>query len=167
MSTMRKNNCSGFTLIELACVITIMSILFGVVFFSMDSLTAEQRLKADARKLIGFVESARNIATSERCCIYVVYDLENNTCFICDNPGETTPENIDADRRIRFYDGNALREVKFAEDTSITAKSVQLSISALGDVESHELVLGNEENSMSIEINGITGVITAKDSNEK
>ena len=167
MSAIRKNNRDGFTLIELVCVITIMSILFGVVFFGMDSLTAEQRLKADARKLIGFIESARNIATSERRCIYVVYDLEDNVCFICDSPGKAELEDIDTDRQIRFYDGNALKEIKFAGDASIENKSVQLSISALGDVESHAIVLEGKEESMTIEVNGVTGVIIAKNTSDK
>ena len=117
--------------------------------------------------MIGFIEAARNIAMSERRCVYVVYDLENNACFICDSPGETKPDDIDADRQIRFYDGNAIKEVRFSEDASTTTKSVQLSISALGDVESHAIVLAGAEGSMTIEVNGVTGVIVAKDASDK
>ncbi len=156
-----RTNDDGFTLIELVCVIAILSILFGVVFFSMDNITAEQRLRSDARNLIGFVKSARNLAMIERRFVYIVYDLENNVCFTCDSPGETERDNIDPGRRIFLHDGNVLQEIQLSGGTSANKKSIQLCVSALGDIESHTIVLKSEAGIMNIGINGVTGAIEA------
>ncbi len=163
----RTNDYNGFTLIELVCVIAIMSILFGVVFFSMDDITAEQRLRSDARNLIGFVKSARNLAMIERRFVYIVYDLENNICFTCDSPGETERDDIDPSRRISLHDGNVLQEIQLSGGTPANKKNIQLCVSALGDIESHTIVLKGEDGIMNIRINGVTGAVEVHRNEEK
>jgi len=147
---------SGFTLLELICVISIISILFGVVVFGMDGFTASQRLKTDARNLAAFVEAARNQAIMENRRIYLSYDMQHNICYCADQPGETT-DNINSDHRYVLQKKITLKEVRFGDNRPESNGVFQICISSLGDIESHDIVLEGENEIMEIKINGILG----------
>lgn len=72
---MKKNNSSGFTLIELIVVLVIMGLLSGFVMPRMFKTLTNMELKSAARDTISFLARARSSAYYKKHYIKVSFDL--------------------------------------------------------------------------------------------
>jgi prepilin-type N-terminal cleavage/methylation domain-containing protein len=105
----RSNRPSGFTLVELAVVLLLVSVILGLVLPEASSLLLDRDIKASCRRLAGSVSYARNQAMLEGRAWELVLDLDAGT-FWTVPAGETegleakTPKERSLSGQCRFLD---------------------------------------------------------------
>jgi Tfp pilus assembly protein FimT len=139
-------------------VIAIMSILFGVVFFSMDGFTASERLKADARNVAAFVRSVREQAISEGRSLYLVYDSAGGRCYACSGYSEVEGGKGEI-QSYRLHDKVSLRGVRLNDGEKCEDGVVTVCVSATGDIEPHTVVLEGENGAVEVSTDGVLGTV--------
>ncbi len=73
---------SGFTIMELLIVITLMGILSAVSMPTLKGFAATRRLKASAYTIRSLLTFARDMAITDRTTHLVVFDLDNGRCWL-------------------------------------------------------------------------------------
>lgn len=161
---------AGFTIIELLLVITIMSILFSVVFFGLDGVTDGSRLDSSARGLRAFITDARNRAICERKRLYIIYMPAEGVVRLCDSMSrlEEPPDNSEM---FRLAEGTRIKSVAFETENAPEKSSqselgqdgrIVVEVSSLGDIQNHKVILANRVGEANVKIDGILGMITVE-----
>lgn len=78
---------NGFTITELLIVLTLMGILSAVSMPALKGFAVTRRLKASAHSIRSLLTFARDMAITDRTAHLVVFDLDNNRCWLAS--GET------------------------------------------------------------------------------
>lgn len=142
---------SGFTLIELMVVVAIMGLAMSVVFTGSVSLLPQARLRSSATQLAASLEQARSTAVLRQEPLVFEYDLERGGYkayhdYVRNEKGENvgfgqTPV-VDW---VPMQSGIAIREVRLPGTSSRDGGVVALTISALGRIPPHEVVIFNPD----------------------
>lgn len=72
----------GFTITELLIVLTLMGILSAVSMPTLKGFAVTRRLKASAHTVRSLLTFARDMAITDRTAHLVVFDLDNNRCWL-------------------------------------------------------------------------------------
>lgn len=75
---------TGFTLIEVMIVLTIIAVLSSVAMPSFKGVAASRRLKASAKGIRDLCYFARNMAITEQSGFFVVLDMDQNRYWLAD-----------------------------------------------------------------------------------
>ncbi len=115
----RSNKPPGFTLVELAVVLLVITVFLGLVLPELSSALFRSDLKSSTRRLAGAVAHARNQAMLEGRLWELVLDLDANS-FWAAALDESASANLDSIKKrtlagdVRFMDVK-----KLPEDTKI------------------------------------------------
>lgn len=174
---------AGFTLLELVLVITILSILFGIVFVGMNGATDSEKLASSARGLCAFVTDARNTAICGQKRLYLVYQPEQNAISVCSSLG-TEPSTNPGTSPVAGPDGTSpsLKSFKLADGVTISGitigtstwtststsigssgTSLVIEISSQGDIQQHSVSLKNKSGSMTVKVDGVLGTVRVEE----
>ena len=145
-------NREGFTLIELAAVVTILGIAMVVFVMKADSMSPGARLRAASRVVGSTVELAISDAAMKREQRFVVYRPGSGEVSI-EREGEVPDEN------------EVLMERSLPRDVQITdvegldtgEERTVLVVSASGRTAPHAVHLRNPAGEMTVEVYGLTG----------
>jgi len=141
----------GFTLIEVAAVILIITLATAVVIANLDYLSPKYSLRAEARTLSGDFEYARSSAIAQNKTFSIVYDLDENLYYILLPAEQDEDGYIEEERQMaggvptEFRHGVHLVSVLLPDGEEITSGKVQVDISPYGDTGSHIVVLQHED----------------------
>lgn len=72
----------GFTITELLIVLTLMGILSAISMPTLKGFAVTRRLKASAYTVRSLLTFARDMAITDRTAYLVVFDLDNNRCWL-------------------------------------------------------------------------------------
>jgi prepilin-type N-terminal cleavage/methylation domain-containing protein len=147
---------AGFTLLELVMVVTILSILFGIVFVGMTGATESERLASSARRLCSFVEDVRNTAICGQKRLYIVYLPEQGEVGVCDSLGKIDTAELAVLKRFKLADGVRISQVDIG-DTAESGDRIVIEVSSQGDIQGHSIVLSGKSGSMTVKVDGVLG----------
>ncbi len=149
----RSLKSAGFTLIELALVLIIISVLVAMVVPNLDNLSPKYKLRAGAREIAATIEKCRSQSALKRKTYSLVYDLDEDSYWILlpqeldeyGEPLETERKPILPKRRLPSR--VEMVEVVTADNESTTTGQVQLDFSPFGNTGSHIVSLryGDED----------------------
>jgi prepilin-type N-terminal cleavage/methylation domain-containing protein len=89
--TVARARRTGFTLLELTVVLSIIVILSGIVIVRVDGWSSGQRLRAAARTLGGRIRATREKARlEERTCVLTM-EFDTGSYRIQERPGQLSP----------------------------------------------------------------------------
>lgn len=141
----------GFTLIEVAAVILIVTLATAIVIANLDYLSPKYSLRAEARILSGSFEYARSSAIAQNKTFSIVYNLDDNIYYILLPTEEDEDGYVKEERQIaggvptEFRHGVRLVSVLLPDGEEITSGTVQVDISPLGDTGSHIVTLQHKD----------------------
>ena len=164
--TSRRTRSQGFTLIEIAVAVLILSLGTTVVAVYLDSMLPNSRLQACARALASQIADARSHAITQGLSYQIEYDLDNNRYRL------VTPVKAGGGRAIRPEDRIGLDWVEFppnvklagvtlgAEDTSERG-IVFIDFDPLGSSVEHQVNLRREnpEADFTLQVEALTGMV--------
>ncbi len=106
----RSNEPQGFTLVELAVVLIILTVVLGLVLPEASSFLFRSDLKASSRRLAGAVSYARSQAMLEGRLWELTFDLDANSFWAAAVDEEGAPSDLDTVKKrtlageVRFLD---------------------------------------------------------------
>jgi len=154
----------GYTLIEMAVVVVIISILFSGVAVRFDTLTEGSRLRASSREVGDTVTLAFSQALVTREKHTLVFETESGAYWIAteDDPDGTLGEAV-AKRR-HLYRGVRFKDVQVGQTVYEEEGEVKIDVSPLGISSSFVVHLQNDqEKEMTLRVNPLTGTVTYYD----
>jgi prepilin-type N-terminal cleavage/methylation domain-containing protein len=154
---------AGFTLLELVLVVTILSILFGIVFVGMNGATDNERLASSARGLCAFVTDVRNTAICGQKRLYLVYRPEQNEVSVRGSLGGAQDNGI---KSFKLADGVRISGITIGDSKEVvqdTGKEVVIEISSQGDVQQHSIVLTGKSGNMRVKVDGVLGTVRVEE----
>ena len=129
----------GFTITELLIVLTLMGILSAVSMPTLKGFAVTRRLKASAHTTRSLLTFARDMAITDRAAHLVVFDLDNNRCWLAS--GET------------FNPSSPLASALTARNsTAVNASTPNTNVNPLANANSAQ------QDGMSARASGILGV---------
>ena len=151
---------TGFTLIELIAVITILSLVMVLVLPQLDSFTPKTRLKAAARRISHTISWIQNEAITTGEDYQICYDLNNQQYWVV--LPSTDPETEKNDTLIvrDLPAGVKFKNIVISTGQEITAEQVLVRLTAKGTVDSHQITLINKKQAqLTLAVNPLTGLV--------
>jgi prepilin-type N-terminal cleavage/methylation domain-containing protein len=156
---------SGFTLVELLAVITIMGLMAGVVAVSWAASLPRAELNSTVHDLAAAVSGARSDAISRNGEFRIYYDLDANSYKVVSpyrsggGLAQTEEERLVV-KRVRFPDSIELERVTI-DGIQYGSGKVFVSFSPLGSATGHTVSLRQapSETPMTVEVLPLTGLI--------
>ncbi|MAW78001.1 MAG: hypothetical protein CMJ95_11540 [Planctomycetes bacterium] len=161
----RQVTDSGFTLIELIVVITILAVIASITIPNLDNFSPKYRLRSAARMVGQTVGWARSLGGGLGLEYVVRYDLDENTIDIIRPPGEEDDPEMDIDQRERLGaeslpKGIEIERILHADGTNDDFGLVDIVLDEYGSTGTHIAILTNEmEQSISVSFQAILGTI--------
>lgn len=163
---------AGFTFIELLVVITIIGLMSSIVVANLDGLTDRSTLNATAREFGNTLLAIRDQAAIQQREINVEIDVENQRWRIVDIPPVTDVPDP-KDREEATYEGPwaepgrgvILDSIAFSKNDSSRRGKVMIGFDADGQLVPSGFVVffrhvnGTEEDGVSVEVTGLTGLV--------
>jgi prepilin-type N-terminal cleavage/methylation domain-containing protein len=159
----------GFTLLELAVVLLLLTVVLGLVLPEASSLLTDSDLRTSSRRVAGAVAEARNEAMLGGRIWELVIDLESATFWIAPVSdaagGETAPEVGKPGPRLRKLAGEVrFLEVRKGQDESQNTGRVAIRFHPKGLVEPAVIRLGGRGNRMqTLSIKPFSGRLSIQD----
>jgi prepilin-type N-terminal cleavage/methylation domain-containing protein len=158
----------GFTLIELICVVVIVTVMLIVGVVNVEYLVPKYRLRAAAREIGKLLKTARTRAATMNKDVYVQFDFENQTCCVLvpfkkETEGESPQEEYEYRKtmQITLPEGVSLFDVIVSEEEKASSDTYIVRISPFGFATNIIVNLENKQgDKQSVELNGITGGLT-------
>ncbi len=192
---MKRNSFSetrGFTLIELAVVLFIMSVVIALTAPGIVKSFSNLSLKTTAKKVGGALRYSRSQAVNTGSIYNTIFDTENNRVIVMqipsppapnltgrDNEAEEDPEETDfpaikqQKKELKTYpfpDGIVFKQILIADIDSREEEEdgiYQISFSPGGSSTGGKIILADEKERMyQITVNSMTGVVTVKENEE-
>ena len=148
---------SGFTLLELTLVITILTILFGVVFFGMEQVIEGGRLASSARDMCSFITDVRTRAVCRQEKLYIIYMPEEGMARVCTSLSEidSEPDRADCFKTER---GIRMTALIIAGGEASNKQKTVIDVSSMGYIPSHSVTLANDSQAMTVDVDGMLGI---------
>jgi len=157
---------AGFTLIETVLVVAIIGIFMTVVLPTLENVSPVYRLRSGARLIAAEIEAARTWAISKGKPYALHYDLNERRFWMIWPPKPEDPEAPLEDRpkapAVDLPSGVQIREIIFADGTTIGFGPVDILFDPFGTEGSHIVVLSNEDRgggTLSVKFNAVTGIV--------
>lgn len=157
---------SGFTLIELIVVITILGILAAVVMPTIGNISPKYRLRAAARTVGSQIGWTRSMAGATGETYAMRYDLEAGSFWSILPPGKDDDPELDIDERealeaLDLPDHIAIAEVRYPNgDKEERTGIAQVIFDPHGNDGSHIVILVNEEETkISVKFSSLIGAV--------
>jgi prepilin-type N-terminal cleavage/methylation domain-containing protein len=159
------NKSAGFTLIELICVVVILSVAMIVGMLNVEYLIPKYRLRAAAREVGKLLKTARTRAATTNKDVYVQFDFERRTCCILvpfkkEATDELLQEKYEYRKamEITLPKGVSFFDVIVSEDEKANSDVYVVRISPFGFAANIIVNLENKHGeAQSVELNGLTG----------
>lgn len=160
---MRKQN-SGFTLFELAAVVVVLTLLFMMVFPSLENMSPTYRLRSKVREVASTMEEARSEAVVRGQSYGISYDF-NERKFGLLLPKDFDKDNPTPDRQVYEYyelgEGIEFKSIIKPGGKSETTGIVEIDMDPLGQEGSHIVEMENTAGRRYwIKFNSFTGIVT-------
>jgi prepilin-type N-terminal cleavage/methylation domain-containing protein len=166
-----RTESAGFTLLELALVIIIISIVSGLVFANLDVLIPGERLRRAASEIVAASRFARTAARMHRVEVTIEYDLDKDRWAVTavlpvepEEEGEVEPLLIvEPESEVLLFGGTGedirIRAVHYGESGIVQGGAVTASFKPGGAVGEHMVVLESESGStMAVFVPALTGM---------
>ena len=151
MPPRRSDRAAAFTLIELMAVMALIALAMAAVFQMSEALLPGTRLSASATELGSRLELARMQAVLQQEPLVFVYDLDRNATeayYPYERDEEGRQVGVGQSPVLfpmRIEKGMAIRELRLPGQDPVTSDRVPLTITSLGRMSPHEVVLHNPE----------------------
>ena len=168
----RPSRGAGFTFIELMVVIAILSLLASIVVVNLDGMSAPTKVRGAARELGNEVLALRQMSALHGRDLTLEMDIDNNCWRIIDRPSANdVPDERDREEKT-FYgqwtkppEGVKLVDVARSETDVSSDGTAWVTFHGDGEIEpagfvaflNHESL--DEEEGMSVEVSGLTGLV--------
>jgi prepilin-type N-terminal cleavage/methylation domain-containing protein len=163
---------SGFTFIEMMIVVAILSLLASIVVVNLDGISAPTRLRGAARAIGNQVSELRDMAALRNRLMSIEFDLENQRWRVIDAPTENdVPDSQDRDEDTftgswdPMPPGVRMKELSFSSTDVEQGGTTVITFNGDGEVVPSGFVVfltGDrmpEEDGMSVEVSGLTGLV--------
>ncbi|MGE4601304.1 MAG: prepilin-type N-terminal cleavage/methylation domain-containing protein [Planctomycetota bacterium] len=161
----RRSTDSGFTLIELIVVITILAVLASYTLPNLDNFSPKYRLRSAARTVGQTVGWARSLGGGLGKEYVVRYNLDENTITIILPPGDDEDPDLDIDSREDLGAeslpiGIEIDRILHADGDKDEFGIVDIILDEYGSSGTHIAVLTNEnEASIAVSFRAILGTV--------
>jgi len=151
LTSSAARRAGGFTLVEIMVTIAVIGLSMSVIFSGSKSLLPQTRLRATAREMGAALEQVRTQAVLVQEPILFAYDIENGGYeayypYERDEKGNPTgPGRSPITSYTRLREGVALRKVRLPGSALRDTGVVTLTVSPLGRIPPHEVVLYNPD----------------------
>ena len=78
MNSINRNNKQGFTMIEIMCVLIIISIVSSIALPAINNFHSSDRCKAEASVLVSYIRQAKYQALQDNCVNRLIFSPEND-----------------------------------------------------------------------------------------
>jgi type II secretion system protein H len=163
----------GFTFIELMIVIAILALLASVVVVNLDGISAPTKLRGAARRIGNEILQLKDMAALKNRPLSIEFDLEKQRSRVIDRPSETDVPDPREREEETFYgewesppSGVRLKDLSFSADDVDRGGTVVITFLGDGEVSPSGFVVFlahdrlPEEQGMSVEVAGLTGLVT-------
>ncbi len=79
MSSLKRVNKQGFTVIEIMCVLIIISIVSSIALPAINNFHSSDRCKAEASVLVSYIRQAKYQALQDNCLNRLIFSPENDS----------------------------------------------------------------------------------------
>ena len=171
---------AGFTFIEMLVVIAIISLLASIVVVNLDGISAPTKLRGAARAIGNQVLALKEMASLKNRPLSLEFDLENQRWRIIDAPSVTdVPDAKDREAETFFGEwegpprGVRIEEVSFSSTDVERSGSLVITFEGDGEVSPSGFVAFltsetlREEEGISVEVSGLTGLVAYHDGHFK
>lgn len=161
----RRTSNSGFTLIELIVVITILAVLASFTIPNLDNLSPKYRLRSAARTVGQTVGWARSLGGGMGQEYVVRYDLDENSIAIILPPGEEDDPELDIDQRESLGaeylpKGIEIDRILHSDGSNDDYGLIDIILDEYGSSGTHIAILTNEEKeTIAVSFQAILGTI--------
>jgi type II secretion system protein H len=170
----------GFTFIEMMVVIAILALLASIVVANLDGISAPTKLRGTARSLGNQLLELKEMAALKDRAMSMELDLEHQRWRVIDAPSVTDiPDARERDDATFFGDwvetpsGVRIQEVSFSSTESDSSGSMMITFQADGELSPSGFVAFlkhdtlPEDEGMSVEVSGLTGLVAYHDGHFK
>jgi len=171
---------AGFTFIELMVVIAVLALLASIVVANLDGISAPTKLRGAARAFGNQLLELKEMAALKDRAMSMEVDLEHQRWRVIDAPSVTDiPDQREREDATFFGDwvetpsGVRVQEVSFSSTDIDTSGSMVITFQADGEVSPSGFVAFlkhdtlPEDEGMSVEVSGLTGLIAYHDGHFK
>ena len=163
---------AGFTFIELMVVIAILALLASIVVVNLDGISAPTKLRGAARSIGNQLLELKEMAALTDRPKSMELDLEHQRWRVIDSPSATDMPDPREREEATFFgewvetpSGVRIQEVSFSSTDVDTNGSMMITFQADGEVSpsgfvaflKHETL--PEDEGMSVEVSGLTGLV--------
>lgn len=158
-----EHGYSGFTLMELIIVCSLVGLLLSFALPSMKNNLLTNPLDSTARKLIGTVKELRNTALREHKAYLLHFDITGNTIWY-EEDGRLNPFNDEPENLTKLPDDVRLEGVHMRNSEKTSVGEATLWISKKGYMDETAVYLANGEGSeMTLLFSPFSGAATIYD----
>ena len=153
-------------------VIAILSLVASIVVMNLDGISAPTKLRGAARQFGNLVEQLKEMAALKNRPLSIEFDVENQRYRIIDAPSELdVPNPKDREEATwigeweEFARGVKLEELSFSSTDVERGSSTLITFGGDGEVTPSGFVAflrteeGREEDGISVEVSGLTGLV--------
>jgi type II secretion system protein H len=175
-----RRSARGFTFIEMLVVIAILALVASIVVVNMDGMSAPTKLRGSARAMGNLLLSLKEMAALKNRALSVEFDVEGQRWRVIDAPNETDVPNAKEREEATYYgdwdsppSGVRLAELSFSSTDVARGSSTIITFQGDGEVAPSGFVAFftyermKDEDGISVEVSGLTGLVTYRDGHFK
>lgn len=169
----RTATSAGFTFIEMMIVIAILSLLASIVVVNMEGMSSPTRLRGAARSLGNEILQLKETATLRNRAVYLEIDVDKERWRVIDPPSIVEfPDPRDREENTFYGEWSTMPPGVHLEEVAFSATDIDRGTTFTVDFEpdgeispsgfvaffKHERL--SDDDGISVEVSGLTGLIT-------
>ena len=175
-----RDRAAGFTFIELMVVIAILSLIASIVVVNLDGITAPTKLRGAARDIGNQLLGLKEMAALKDRAMSMEIDLEHQRYRVIDAPSVVDIPDARQREEATFVggwveppSGVRIHEISFSSSEVDNSGSMIITFQGDGEVSPSGFVAFlksdtlTEDEGMSVEVSGLTGLVTYHDGHFK